>query len=202
MEPGSGGDDVHGYVGAAGHDDGADPGDDGIRRSELLGLRWGSVDLEELEITIEAKLIVVKSRPVFSELTETAASRRTVALDPGSADELRRHRIRQTERRLEHAVVWHDEHGLVFTDEIGWPFHPNRLTRTLIASAAAGLPPIGVHGLRHSLATAALEMEVPAKVAAERLGHASVATTLDRYSHVSREQDRNAAVALAELMLG
>ena len=64
------------------------------------------------------------------------------------------------------------------------------------------LPPIGVQGLRHSLATTALADGIPAKVVADRLGHASVATTLDRYSHVSEEQDRDAAIALAARIVG
>ena len=141
--------------------------------------------------------------PTFTPLTKTDSSRRRIALDPETAEMLKRHRVRQVEQRLEAGELWSDEYGLVFTDEIGRPYSPDRYTRTFQSEARRlGLPPIGVHGLRHSLATTALADGVPAKVVAERLGHSSVATTLDRYSHVSEEQDRAAAVSLASKIIG
>ncbi|HEY5727551.1 MAG TPA: tyrosine-type recombinase/integrase, partial [Acidimicrobiia bacterium] len=69
-------------------------------------------------------------------------------------------------------------------------------------SRRAGLTPIGVHGLRHSYATAGLQAGVPTKVISSRLGHASVSITMDRYQHVLPEEDREAAIALAERMVG
>jgi integrase len=109
----------------------------------------------------------------------------------------------QLEQRLAAGELWSDPHGLVLTDEVGDHFSPSRYTRLFQSEALRlELPPIGVHGLRHSLATTALADGVPVKVVADRLGHASVATTLDRYSHVSEEQDRAAAVQLAERITG
>lgn len=173
----------------------------GMRRSEVLGLRWAAVDGDAVEVT--GTLLVVANKPAFTELTKTRSSRRRIALDPGTVEMLRRHRVRQVEQRLEAGEFWDDEYGLVFTDEIGRPYDPNRYTRNFQSEARRlGLPAIGVHGLRHSLATTALADGVPAKVVADRLGHASVATTLDRYSHVSEEQDRAAAVALALSIVG
>ena len=173
----------------------------GMRRSEILGLRWEAVDGDALEVT--GTLLMVANVPTFTELTKTKSSRRRIAMDPGTVEMLRRHRVRQVEQRLEAGELWSDEHGLVFTDEIGRPYSPDRYTRTFQSEAKRlGLPAIGVHGLRHSLATTALAGGVPAKVVADRLGHASVATTLDRYSHVSEEQDRAAAVALASRIVG
>jgi len=173
----------------------------GMRRSEVLGLRWSEVDVDAIEVT--ATLLVVANVPTFTELTKTRSSRRRIALDPGTVEMLRRHRVRQVEQRLEAGELWADDYGLVFTDEIGRPYDPNRYTRAFQSEARRlGLPAIGVHGLRHSLATTAMADGVPAKIVAERLGHASVATTLDRYSHVSEEQDRAAAVALAAKIVG
>jgi integrase len=175
----------------------------GMRRSEVLGLTWDAADLVAGKVEVTSTLLMVANIPTFTPLTKTASSRRRIALDPGTVEMLRRHRVRQVEQRLEAGEFWSDTDGLVFTDEIGSPYSPDRYTRTFQSEARRlDLPAIGVHGLRHSLATTALADGVPAKVVAERLGHSSVATTLDRYSHVSEEQDREAAVALASRIIG
>jgi len=175
----------------------------GMRRSEVLGLRWSAVDIDAMTLDVNATLVLVDNRSEFSELTKTRSSRRRVALDPATVEMLRRHRVAQMEQRLEAGEVWSDEIGLVFTDEIGRPYAPDRYTRMFQKEARRlGLPPIGVHGLRHSLATTALADGISVKVVADRLGHSSVATTLDRYSHVSEEQDRAAAIALAGRIVG
>ena len=175
----------------------------GMRRSEVLGLKWGATDLDAGAVEVTSTLLMVANSPTFTPLTKTDSSRRRIALDPETVKMLRQHRVRQVEQRLEAGELWSDEYGLVFTDEIGRPYSPDRYTRTFQSEARRlGLPPIGVHGLRHSLATTALADGVPAKVVAERLGHSSVATTLDRYSHVSEEQDREAAVSLASKIIG
>ena len=175
----------------------------GMRRSEVLGLRWSMVDFDDLSLEVTATLVLVNNAAVFSELTKTRSSRRRITLDPRTIDMLRGRRVTQLEHRLEAGGLWDDEHGLVFTDEIGRPFSPDRYTKLFQNEARRlGLPAIGVHGLRHSLATTALADGIPVKVVADRLGHSSVATTLDRYSHVSEEQDRAAAIALAERITG
>jgi site-specific recombinase XerC len=126
-----------------------------------------------------------------------------IALDPATVETLKAHRVAQLEQRLAAGELWADCHGLVFTYEIGDCYSPGRYSRLFQSEASRlGLPQIGVHDLRHSLATTALAEGVPAKVVADRLGHASVAATLDGYSHVSEEQDRAAAVALATGIAG
>jgi integrase len=175
----------------------------GMRRSEVLGMTWEAADLDSGSAEVTSTLLMVVNSPTFTPLTKTDSSRRRIALDPGTVEMLRRHRVRQVEQRLEAGELWSDDYGLMFTDEIGRPYSPDRYTRTFQSEARRlGLPPVGVHGLRHSLATTALADGVPAKVVAERLGHSSVATTLDRYSHVSEEQDRAAAMALASRIIG
>lgn len=175
----------------------------GMRRSEVLGLRWSSLDLDDANLEVSATLVMVDNAPTFSELTKTKRSRRRIALDRRTVDLIRLHRVRQVETRLETGELWENTLDLVFTNEIGRPYSPDRFTRTFRAEARRlELPAIGVHGLRHSLATTALADGVPAKVVSERLGHASIATTLDRYSQVSEEQDREATEALARRIAG
>ncbi len=174
-----------------------------MRRSEVLGLQWDSVDLTKGMLDVRTTLIPIANKPTFTSMTKTDSSRRRIALDPSTIEMLRRHRARQAEARLSIGQFWSNDLDLVFTDEIGRPFAPDRFTRLMQSEAKRlRLPPIGVQGLRHSLATTALADGIPAKVVADRLGHASVATTLDRYSHVSEEQDRDAAIALAARIVG
>jgi integrase len=91
----------------------------------------------------------------------------------------------------------------VFTRPDGSPIHPDLITDWFRRLArAAGLPPIRLHDVRHSYATAALAAGIPAKVVSERLGHANIAITLDVYSHVIPGMDAQAANAVASLILG
>jgi integrase len=92
--------------------------------------------------------------------------------------------------------------GLVFTRPDGSPIHPDLITDWFRRLArAAGLPSIRLHDVRHSYATAALAAGIPAKVVSERLGHATIAITMDVYSHVIPGMDAQAANAVASLIL-
>jgi len=91
----------------------------------------------------------------------------------------------------------------VFTRPDGSPIHPDLITDWFRRLARdAGLPPIRLHDVRHSYATAALAAGIPAKVVSERLGHANIAITMDVYSHVIPGMDAQAANAVASLILG
>jgi integrase len=174
----------------------------GMRRGEVLGVAWSAVDLDRGRLAIVQTAVMAGNKLRIEPATKTAHSRRMIALDPATVAALRDHRRRQLEERLAWGPAWQD-HGLVFTREDGQPLSPPTITRSLARIATeAGLPPIRVHDLRHSYATAALGAGVPAKVISERLGHASVAITLDTYSHVSPGLDEQAANTIASLILG
>jgi integrase len=133
---------------------------------------------------------------------KTARGRRSLALDPVTVAALRRHRARQHEHRLLIGAGCQDS-GLVFTWPNGSPIHPLRFSRWFEQHARrAGLPKIRLHDLRHSYASAALAAGVPAKVISERLGHATIAVTMDIHSHVLPGLDREAADSVARLILG
>jgi hypothetical protein len=108
----------------------------------------------------------------------------------------------QVEHKLLVGACYQDS-GLVFTWPDGSTIHPLRFSRWFEGHARrAGLPKIRLHDLRHSYASAALAAGVPAKVISERLGHATIAVTMDIYSHVLPGLDREAADSVARLILG
>ena len=176
----------------------------GMRRSELLGLPWSAVDLDVTpgRLGVVQTVVVVDKRPVVVAEAKTVTSRRQLALDPFTTAALKAHRVRQLEERLAWGPAWVDV-GLVFTRENGQVLHPEHVTKRFARLVRdAGLPRITLHGLRHSYATAALKAGVPVKIISERLGHATVAITLDIYSHVLPGLDREAADSVARLILG
>jgi integrase len=172
----------------------------GMRRGELAG-RWADVDLEVGRLSVRQPRVVVANLPQPSE-PKTARGRRSLALDAVTVAALRKHRARQLEHKLAVGARYQDS-GLVFTWLDGSPIHPLRFSRWFEQHARqAGLPKIRLHDLRHSYASAALAAGGPAKVISERLGHATIAVTMDIYSHVLPGLDREAADTVARLILG
>jgi integrase len=174
----------------------------GMRRGEVLGLSWDHVDLSRGRLSVVRSLTVVTyGRVEFSE-PKTAKGRRSIALDPTTVAALKAHRKQQQAQQLAVGPLWQHT-GLAFTREDGSPIHPHHFTRSFgVLAREAELPRIRLHDLRHSYATAALSAGIPAKVVSERLGHASVAITLDTYSHVNPEMQEEAAHTVARLILG
>jgi integrase len=164
----------------------------GIRRGELLGLTWEAVDLDTGRLAIMRTLIEGKGAPRFSD-PKTKRGRRSVALDADTVDVLREHRDRQLDERLAWGPAYQDQ-GLVFCREDGTPIWPRTFSRSFDHHVRdAGLPKIRLHDLRHSHATLALEAGIHPKVISERLGHATIAITLDTYSHAIPAMQEDAA---------
>jgi integrase len=130
-----------------------------------------------------------------------AGSRRVVQLAADVAAELRAHRDRQATERDKSGLGVAGPDDVVFADEFGRPFHPQRL-RLMFGRAAerAGLPAIRLHDLRHTMATTALTAGIHPKIVQERLGHTTVAMTLDTYSHVTDTIQSAAAEELYRIM--
>jgi integrase len=174
----------------------------GLRRGELLGLRWRDLDLSAGRLSVTQTLLSVNYRVSFST-PKTAAGRRSVALDPATVAALRAHRVAMLEERLALGLGAPMEGALAFTAIDGTPLHPSQFSdRFDRLVKAAGVPRIRFHDLRHTHATLALQAGVHPKVVQERLGHSSIAVTLGTYSHVIPAMEEEAASKVAALVFG
>nr|MBA2521198.1 site-specific integrase [Chloroflexia bacterium] len=168
----------------------------GLRRGELLGLRWDDVDLDRGTLAVRRTLSRGNGGTWELGQPKTAAGQRAVALPASCVAALRAHRDRQGFERQRLGELWQDL-GFLFTGRLGTPLHVNVLDnafRELIAGA--GVPRIRFHDLRHTCATLLLAAGVHPKVVQERLGHSDVGMTLNRYSHVMPGMQEAAADAL------
>jgi len=172
----------------------------GLRRGELLALRWSDVDLHAGVLHIRHTLTVTTGIRALTP-PKTKSGRRTIPLPPTCLAALREHRSRQLEARLS-APEW-IERDAVFTASNGEWLDPGNLSRMFTRLViAAGVKRIRFHDMRHTSATLLLKQGVNPKVVSERLGHANIAITLDTYSHVLPSMQREAADALEAVLFG
>lgn len=174
----------------------------GLRRAEICGLRWSEVDLDGGRLRVSQTVTEVSGGLVDQNDGKTVTAERSLALDAGTVDVLSRWRPRQSEERLEAGPAWQDS-GFLFTRHDGSGHRPKRLSSAFTAQVdRAGLPRIGVHGLRHSYATAALRAGVSPEIVSKRLGHSSVVVTLSIYAHVFERDGQAAAERAATAIYG
>jgi integrase len=151
-----------------------------MRRGEVLGLRWQDVDLDRGVLSVVQALEETKDGLRF-KAPKTKHSRRKVTLPGITVEALRRHKVEQARLRLQ-LGLGRDDNALVCPRIDGKPRSPRAFTKEFTRLAAkADIPPITFHGLRHSHATQLLQAGVHPKVAQERLGHSTIATTMDLY---------------------
>jgi integrase len=173
----------------------------GMRRGEVLGLRWSDVDLATRTLSIRQTIITVAYEVQVSE-PKTARGRRTISLDAETAAVLQGHRVAQREERFANPSTF-DDGDLVFARPDGRPIHPDYFSQTFERSIRrAGLRRVRLHDLRHTYATLALIAGVDSKTVSARLGHSTVAFTLDVYTKAVPQLDREAADKVAALIFG
>lgn len=154
----------------------------GLRRGEVVALRWRSVDLETGQLAVVAS--AEQTEQGVREKETKNGKGRAVALPAVVALELRQHRLRQARGLLKLGVRLTDDHHVI-TREDGQPLQPRSLSHAFRKFMRRHQPPaIRLHDLRHSHATHLLAAGVHPKIAQERLGHSSVGVTIDLYSHV------------------
>jgi integrase len=171
----------------------------GMRRGEVLGLRWADVELGAQRLTVNQTILNVAYEITLGS-PKTARSRRTIALDPETTRVLVAHKRRQTGERRALGDGYNDR-GLVFALENGDPVHPDLFSQTFRRSVRRlGLPIIRLHDLRHTHATMGLEAGIPVKIISTRLGHATTAFTQDIYMHSVPALEEGAAEQIADLI--
>lgn len=170
----------------------------GLRRGELLGLRWREVDLKKGLLRITAAVQRVDGDLLLVE-PKSARGRRTVGIPEMTVKLLGSVRKEQASRRLLLGEAWQDL-DLVIEKGDGGPVDPDSLTHAfgkLVRSI--GRPGVRLHDLRHAYATALLRADVHPKIVSEALGHSSTAFTMDTYSHVIPSMQRAAADAIEQV---
>jgi integrase len=169
----------------------------GLRRSELLGLKWTDIDLDARTLSVQRSL----DRDGTFNPPKRNKSRRTVKLTAQAAEALKGHRARQNEERLQLGSLWEDW-GLVFPNRSGKPMNADYLYhrgfKPLLERAE--LSGFTFHSLRHTCATLLLSKNVNPKIVSEMLGHATISQTMDTYSHVMPGMREVAATALEEAL--
>lgn len=169
----------------------------GLRRGELLGLRWGDLDLDAGSLSVRQALVSVAYDVQLSDV-KTGAGRRTIDLDAGTVDVLKAWRI---ERAEEKGGVQPTDTEMVVAKPDGSLIHPDIFSQVFDRVVAKlAVPDISLHDLRHTHATLLLKAGVPVKVVSERLGHSNVAFTMNTYQHVLPGMQAEAAELFASLL--
>jgi integrase len=173
----------------------------GLRQGEILGLRWGDVDLEGRTLSVRNALARVDGELRLVE-PKSATSRRIIPMPAFVAEALAAHRVRKATEALPRRPLPPDPFAdLVFTTTLGTPLDGISVTRRFQrVLKAAGLPRQRFHDLRHAAASYMLAAGVPARVVMETLGHSEISLTLNTYSHVLPGLGRDAADRMDALL--
>jgi integrase len=168
----------------------------GVRRSELLCVRWRDVDLLGMTMSINRGMEYIHGKVTFKE-PKTKSSRRLIALSPDSCVVLREYRAAQDRIRKELDIDLTTDDDLIFChQEDGSPMLPDTVTHAWIRLVRrTGFSGIRLHDARHTHASLLLKQGVHPKIVQERLGHANIAMTLDLYSHTIPGMQKAAALA-------
>jgi integrase len=171
----------------------------GMRRGEILGVRWTDLDLARRRLSVQQAIVSV-AYAITVSTPKTARGKRSISLDPITVVALQHHRRRQQTERLNLGQPFNDL-DLVFTREDGGPIHPDYFSQLFNRTVKKlGLPRIRLHDIRHTYASLGLAAGVPTKVMSERLGHATTAFTADVYTHVIPALEEAAADQVADLI--
>ncbi|MCZ7415300.1 tyrosine-type recombinase/integrase [Streptomyces sp. WMMC897] len=168
----------------------------GMRRGELLGLRWAAVDLERGSLIVERSLQRVDGTLTLVQ-PKTLSSVRTIPLPTLVVRALTEHRERQAQERAAAGDTW-TETGLVFTSRVGTPIEPDNLRRSWHPIRRRLGLELRFHDLRHSCVTLLLDLGVPPHVVRQIAGHSDIGVTMKVYAHASLDEQRKALGTLGD----
>jgi integrase len=201
----------------------------GLRRGEVMGLRWEDVDFENNAVRVRQNYHIAENKPKLGEL-KTRHSRRDIPMPVTLRNVLMAHQLVQQKERAKALEAWTDS-GAVFTTTLGHYVHPDNFNRALdnllqwsdpdsfnetrclgvpinhrkkletIVKAGEKLPDLRAHDLRHTAATLMLRRSVPVEVVSRILGHSKVSITLDIYRHVLESEKKAVMVDLFDAPL-
>jgi integrase len=172
----------------------------GMRRGELIGLKWSDIDLERGTLQVRRTVDRIGTHGFIESEPKTAKGRRQIILPRFMVDLLKQHRTRQREIRLKAGTAWHDQ-DIVFCTLVGTFMEASHLRehfQRLLKDA--GLPHMRFHDLRHSTATILLAQGINPKVVQELLGHSHINVTLGIYGHVTPSMHGEAMAKMEGLL--
>ncbi|MGG3571094.1 site-specific integrase [Bacillus gobiensis] len=171
----------------------------GLRRGELLGLKWSDVDFSENRINVSRSLIYDKQGFRFGPV-KTEKSERSVKVDKKVMEELRSYKAKQSELKMAIRSEY-DDQNLIFARKDGQPIYFRTFTTVFNRSIKeANVPKIRVHDIRHTHATLMLEAGASLKDVQERLGHSSIQMTGDIYAHVTPVMQEKSSQAFSDYL--
>jgi len=179
----------------------------GMRRGEALALKWEDVDLLLLKISINKSMCYLNTANqgarILIKPPKTAKLRRFISITPSNAVVLREYYQKQNEKRQSLGLPVLTDNDFVFATYDGKPYLPNSITHAWIKlTRHAGLPGVRLHDCRHGYASLLLRQNVHPSIVANQLGHASVRTTLDIYSHSIPALQEAAATKFDDIVMG
>ncbi len=173
----------------------------GLRRGELLGLKWENIDFDKGVITIRNNLQYLPDKGIYDSSTKTSSSERAMKAPELVIEALREQRIYQLELKVKNGDRW-TETGYIFTKNDGTPVHPDSLTKWFKEFLKDnGFPEnIRLHSLRHTCASLMISEGIPVTTVAKRLGHSTAATTTSIYAHAIQSADEAAAERIESIL--
>lgn len=175
----------------------------GMRRGEILGLKWSDLKFDSGILSIRRSLQYSPERGLYEDQTKNKSSERDIKLSLTALNDLRRYKVWQLEQQILLGDQWKNT-DYIFVNDFGAPLHPDTVSSwfSKFIKKHPEIPSISLHSLRHTNATLQLAAGVPITTVAKRLGHTTPTTTGNVYAHAIRSSDDNAAEMLEDIMIG
>ncbi len=172
----------------------------GIRRGELCALSWSDINLDAAILSIRNNAVYVPKQGIKLDTPKTKSSLRSIKLPQPTIPMLKQYRAWQVEQQLNLGDLWHDN-DLLFPSWNGELLRPDTLTSWFSSFIRRhSLPPVTIHGLRHTNATLLIAAGTNLRTASGRLGHSQASTTANIYAHAIQSADAAAADALEGIL--